>query len=88
VRYRVEVELPGGRLTPDAVAQRYGLSRRFTDARGEDWELNRLSDVLEGIALYERTRGAGDGARVRVRFRRNGGAEELWQWPAPGEDAR
>ena len=77
VFYEVEVQLPGRTLGHEDAFGRYRIPR---------WgRINRSwAHVTDTIAHYENTLGAGDGARVRVRYTVNGRGPFLWRWPEQG----
>jgi len=74
--YEVTVDLPGRRLTGSAAARRYHLW-------SPPWEVHSHESLIGVIRQYETTLGAGDGARVHLRYRVNRGPEREWRWPHP-----
>jgi hypothetical protein len=74
-RYELAVEAGGRALTDGEIRQRYRLPGHGRDNRA-------IQHVKDVVAAYERTYGRGDGARVRLRYRTNGGAPHEWRWPA------
>ena len=73
-RYRIEVNLPSGSLAPRDVRRRY----RYDD---DGWETRNIANIISLVRQYERTYGAGDGARVRITYVTNGRTEQTWEWP-------
>lgn len=72
--FELEVELGGRVLDHDAAVARYGL-RRYR--RHE----HAVEHVKRAVRQYESTYGAGDGARVRLTYDKNGHDPEVWTWP-------
>ena len=72
--FQIEVDVRGTRLTPGEVQSRYRLPASGRENRS-------IHHVLDAVALYEQTYGAGDSAAVRVRYTVNRGEEELWTYP-------
>jgi hypothetical protein len=72
--YQIDVTLHGRGLTPVEVAARYRMPASGRENRS-------IHHVLNTVAQYEATYGRGDGADVVVRFRVNGGQEQVWSPP-------
>ncbi|MCB9676358.1 MAG: hypothetical protein H6737_14640 [Alphaproteobacteria bacterium] len=78
--YTVDARIDGVRLDPAGVRARYGCYAHFYDAATDrDWQLNRMQHVLGWIERVERS--SAHPAEVRVRYRIDGGPEQLWEWP-------
>lgn len=73
-RYSIEVAVDGRALGREEIARRY----RYPQAA---WEVRDIDNVISIVRQYERTYGAGDGARVTVTYRTNGHQERRWTWP-------
>lgn len=72
--YVIAVRLNGRTLTDAEVRERYRIPARGIDPRA-------IAHVVRLVEQYERSRGAGEGAQVRVRWRTNGGPERSWRHP-------
>ena len=72
--FEIEVDVRGKRLTPGEVQARYRLPASGRENRS-------IHHVLDAVALYEQTYGAGDSAAVRIRYTVNRGAEDVWTYP-------
>ena len=72
--YTVEVSVDGRVLSREEAEGRYGFSLWGRDNRS-------IRHVIDAVEQYEETYGAGDGARVVIRYTVNGGPEERWTWP-------
>lgn len=72
--YDIEVRLGERELDHDQAVARYRL-RRYR--RHE----HAVEHVKRAIRQYESTYGAGDGARVRLVYDKNGHDRETWTWP-------
>ena len=72
--FEIEVDVRGKRLTPVEVRARYRLPASGRENRS-------IHHVLDAVALYEQTYGAGDSAAVRIRYTVNRGEEEVWTYP-------
>lgn len=70
--------IEAGGLDADGIRDRYGLYRRL-GPDGRDWQTNRMAHVLQLVALVESR--SPDPLPVRVRFRVNGGPEQIWDLP-------
>ena len=79
VRFAIEVRRDGRLLTDDEVGRRYRRGWHYDPSTREDWQLNELRRVQDVIEQTEQAHH--DGARVTVRYRRNGGPAEEWRWP-------
>lgn len=73
--YRIHVEIDGRALSDAEIAARYR-----EPASGV--EPHAIEHLLAVVRRYEETYGNGDGARVRIRYRRNGRNPAEWRWPA------
>lgn len=73
--YRIDADRQGVPLSDGDIAARYRLPAAGRENRSID-------HVLLAVAQYERTYGRDDGVRVRVAYRVNGGAEQVWT-PTP-----
>ena len=72
--YEIEADVRGTPLSPEEVEARYRLPASGRENRS-------IHHVLDAVALYEQTYGAGDSAAVRIRFTVNRGEEEVWTYP-------
>ena len=72
--FEIEVDVHGARLSPEEVQKRYRLPASGRENRS-------IHHVLNAVALYEQTYGAGDSAAIRIRYTVNRGAEEVWTYP-------
>ena len=72
--YEMEVTVDGKRLDSDEIRQRYRRPQKGINNRAIQHE----KDI---IMQYERTYGRNESAEVTLRYRTNGGEEQLWRWP-------
>ena len=72
--YEIEVDVRGTHLSPAEVEARYRLPASGRENRS-------IHHVLNAVALYERTYGAGDSAAIRIRYTVNRSEEEVWTYP-------
>jgi len=72
--YRVHVEIDGRALSEAEIRERYR-----EDAVG--YEVHSIEHLIAVVRRYEKTYGKGDGASVRIRYRRNGRDPGEWRWP-------
>lgn len=72
--YVIEVVIDGRALADDEVRARYKKRARDIDNRA----VQHIKDILGG---YETSYGSGEEAVVTLRYRINGGEEQLWKWP-------
>jgi hypothetical protein len=72
----MEVAVDGRALTAEEIRQRYRRPQKGVNNRSIQHE----KDI---IMQYEQTYGKNDTAEVTLRYRVNGGAEQVWHWPPP-----
>jgi len=72
--YEMEVTVDGKRLDGNEIRQRYRRPQKGINNRAIQHE----KDI---IIQYERTYGRNENAEVTLRYRTNGGEEQLWRWP-------
>ena len=75
--YELQVRIDGREISREEVAERYRLPSLGRDNRA-------IQHVIDAVRQFEETYGAGDGARVLLRYRVNGGPERTWRWPDEG----
>lgn len=74
--YRIDTQLDGRTLSPAEVESRYRLKTPGINPRT-------IYEITDIISYVERVYHEGEGARVSVNYRTNGGPERQWQWPSP-----
>ncbi len=72
--YELDVRIDDRSLSPGEIRRRYRIPAAGRDNRSQ-------AHVMAIVRQYEQTYGAGDGARVRMRYRVNGAPPEVWRWP-------
>jgi hypothetical protein len=72
--YRIDANRDGVELTPDEITTRYRMPASGRENRS-------IHHVFRAIAQFEATYGRTDAVRVRVAYRVNGRAEEIWTLP-------
>ncbi|MBI3697879.1 MAG: hypothetical protein HY238_23985 [Acidobacteria bacterium] len=72
--YSLQVTIDGRPLTNQEIRRRYRRPQTGVDNRS-------IQHVIDIVQQYEETRGRDDHARVIMKYKVNGGAEEQWQWP-------
>jgi hypothetical protein len=73
--YEIEATVGGRPLNPQEIRQRYRKPQEGVDNRS----IQHIKDIIQGVEL----KAPGDNAQVRLRYRVNGGDEQIWQWPPP-----
>jgi len=74
--FELEVEVGGRLLDHEQAIARY----RYRRNRKEE---HSIEHVKRAVRQYETTFGAGQGARVRLTYDKNGHDPEVWTWPEP-----
>jgi hypothetical protein len=72
--YQLDVSVGGRELTSAQIRNRYRRPRQGVDNRS-------IQHVMDIVQQYEETYGAADHARVVMKYRINGKAEQEWQYP-------
>lgn len=72
--YRIDANRDGVALSTIEIEQRYRLPVSGRENRS-------IQHVLDAVAQYEATYGRTDPVATRVRYRVNGGAEQVWTTP-------
>ena len=72
--YRIEAQRESLALTPAEIEARYRIPAAGRENRS-------IHNLLSTIAQFETTYGRADGVRVHVRYRVNGGPEQVWNAP-------
>ena len=71
--FTIEARLNGRELTAEEIRARYKRPQRGVDNRS----IQHVKDILRGAeTIY-----AGEPAEVVLRYRTNGGEEQVWNWP-------
>ena len=70
--YEIEATLKGNSLTPAAILDRYGLGYRGRNNRT-------IHHVIAVLRWQEEH--SDEQAEVRLKYRTNGGEEQIWEWP-------
>ncbi|MGQ0720083.1 MAG: hypothetical protein ACT4PE_00775 [Candidatus Eiseniibacteriota bacterium] len=73
--YTIETAVGGRRLTSEEVSRRYDLPTPGRNPRA-------IHQVTTVISHVERVYRTADEAQVTVTYRKNGGVEQQWHWPA------
>lgn len=72
--YRLDVSIGGRALTAAEIRSRYRRPRQGVDNRS-------IQHVMDIVQQYEESYGRGDRARVLMKYRINGKAEQEWRYP-------
>ena len=74
--FQLEVTIDGHVLDTRELRARYRMRRG-------GFQEHAIEHAKREIVQYETTHGQGDGARVLMKYRKNGGPEVEWRWPEP-----
>jgi hypothetical protein len=74
--YEMDVTVNGKALTGGEIQKRYRRPQKGVNSRS-------IQDEKGIIMQYEQTYGKNEHAEVTLRYRVNGGAEQVWHWPPP-----
>jgi hypothetical protein len=74
--YEMGVTVNGRALTAGEIERRYRRPQKGINSRT-------IQDEKGIIMQYEQTYGKSERTEVTLRYRVNGGAEQVWQWPPP-----
>jgi hypothetical protein len=72
--YAIEAAAGGRPLTAEEIRARYRRPAKGTDNRSP----RHVQDILSGVETRYR---ADDPTEIVMRYRVNGGAEQVWRWP-------